>query len=91
MAFEACGTGIAGSALVSQSARIRMHWNLELNDQACIGERADIYNLGHVTVGEAATVAQDCFLCAGTHDFYSPQQELLIGDFAVGRLAFIGA
>jgi len=89
--LQAFGAHIHGRPFVSQSARIRIPWHLELHDRACIGERADIYNLGQVVIHEAATVAQDALLCGGTHDFASPRLELLVGDITVGARAFVGA
>jgi putative colanic acid biosynthesis acetyltransferase WcaF len=85
------GARIVGHPFVSASALIRIPWHLELHDRACIGERADIYNLGQVVLREAATVAQDAFLCGGTHDFASPRLELMVGEIDVGAHAFIGA
>jgi putative colanic acid biosynthesis acetyltransferase WcaF len=85
------GAKITGRPFVSQSARIRIPWHLELHDGACIGERADIYNLGNVVIREVATVAQDSMLCGGSHDFSSPRLELTVGDIDIGPHAFIGA
>ncbi len=84
------GARIHGQPFVSQSARIRIPWQLELHDRACIGERAEVYNLGQVTIGEAATVAQESLLCGGTHDFNSPRLELMTGDITIGPQAFVG-
>jgi putative colanic acid biosynthesis acetyltransferase WcaF len=85
------GARIHGRPFVSPSARIRIPWNLELHDRACIGERADVYNLAMVVIQEQATVAQDALLCGGTHDFASPRLELMVGDIIIGPHAFIGA
>jgi putative colanic acid biosynthesis acetyltransferase WcaF len=85
------GGRIHGRPFVSQSARIRIPWQLELHDRACIGERADVYNLGQVVIHEAATVAQESLLCGGTHDFTSPRLELMVGDITIGPNAFVGA
>jgi putative colanic acid biosynthesis acetyltransferase WcaF len=85
------GAKIIGRPFVSQSARIRIPWHLELHDRASIGERADIYNLGNVVVRETATVAQDAMLCGGSHDFSSPRLELLVGGVDIGAHAFIAA
>lgn len=89
--LRAWGARIRGRPFVSQSARIRIPWHLEMHDRACIGERADVYNLGRVTIGEGATVAQECLLCGGTHDFASPRLELLTGDITIDARAFVGA
>lgn len=89
--LRAWGARIHGRPFVSQSARIRIPWHLEMHDRACIGERAEVYNLGRVIIGEGATVAQESLLCGGTHDFSSPRLELLTGDIVIGPQAFVGA
>lgn len=89
--LKSWGARMSGRPFVSQSARIRIPWHLEMHDRACIGERADIYNLGKVVIGEAATIAQDALLCGGTHDFASPGIELMVGDIEIGAHAFVGA
>lgn len=85
------GAKIIGRPFVSQSSRIRIPWHLELHDRACIGERADVYDLGKIVIREAATVAQDAMLCGGSHDFSSPRLELMVGDIDICPHAFIGA
>lgn len=85
------GGQIARNAFVSQSAIIRMPWHLTLEDRSCIGERAEIYNLGHVTVGARATVAQRAYLCAGSHDFSLPEVPLVTAPILISEDAFVGA
>ena len=85
------GCRVSGTPFVSESARIRIPWQLTIEDGACIGEHAYIYNLGSTTIRKGATVAQECLLCGGTHDFESPALELMVGDIEIGEEAFIGA
>lgn len=76
---------------IANSAVIYFPWNLEARDWAAIGERAMIYNLGPVTLGEKATVSQGAHLCAGTHDFSDPATPLLTPPIAIGKQAWICA
>lgn len=85
------GCRITGTPFVSQSARIRIPWQLSLEDGASIGEDAYVYNLGEVIIRKGATVAQECLLCGGSHDFASPELELMVGDIEIGEEAFLGA
>lgn len=85
------GARIRGRPFVSQSARIRIPWNLELHDHACLGEHAEVYNLGPVRLKARCTVAQHVYLCAGSHDISTPRLPLIVGEIEIGEDVFIGA
>ena len=85
------GTTIIGTPFVHQRARIEHPWNLTLNDQASIGDRAHVYSLGKVSVGTRAIVAQETYLCTGTHDFSDPVRPLQTSPIIIGPDVFIGA
>ena len=40
-----------------------------MRHRACLGERSVAYSLGTIEIMEGATVAQEAYLCTGTHDF----------------------
>jgi putative colanic acid biosynthesis acetyltransferase WcaF len=82
---------IDGTPFVHQRARIAIPWNVILHDRACIGDRANVYSLGVIEIGARATVAQEAYLCAGTHDFAQPAMPLVTARIAVGEEAFVGA
>ena len=42
-------------------------------------------------MGEAATVAQEAYLCTGTHDFKNKSMQLITEKITIGKNAFIGA
>ena len=85
------GAEIRGIPFVHQRARIEMPWNLVLEDRACLGDRTHLYNLARVTLGKAVTVAQEAYVCAGTHDFSDPGFPLVTKEIRIGAGAFIGA
>ena len=62
-----------------------------MKHRACLGERANAYSLGKIEVLEGATVAQEAYLCTGTHDFKNPSLQLITKPITVGKNAFIGA
>jgi putative colanic acid biosynthesis acetyltransferase WcaF len=68
-----------------------MPWELTIGDWSSIGEDALIYNLGHVTVGQAVTISQRAHLCAGTHDYTREDMPLLKLPIAVEDRAWICA
>jgi putative colanic acid biosynthesis acetyltransferase WcaF len=85
------GCRIRGRPFVSASAAIKMPWNLTLEHRACLGPGSEVYNLAPVVLREGATVAQQAYLCGGTHDFADPALPLVVGPIEIGAEAFIGA
>ncbi|MEQ1662988.1 MAG: hypothetical protein ABL877_09875 [Thiobacillus sp.] len=85
------GAKIYGRPFVHQRARIAIPWNLTLHDRACLGDGAVAYSLGEIEIMPDATVAQEAYLCTGTHDFNNPVRPLQTGKITIGRSAFIGA
>ena len=76
---------------VHQRARIQIPWHLKLGDRACLVDRANAYSLGPIEIEEGATIAQEAYLCTGTHDFNDPSIPLQTGRIHIKRNAFIGA
>lgn len=85
------GAKIFGRPFVHQRARIEIPSNLIMHHHACLGDRACAYSLGIVEIMEDATVAQEAYLCTGTHDFDDPARPLQTAKITIGRSAFIGA
>jgi putative colanic acid biosynthesis acetyltransferase WcaF len=89
--LRAFGCKTNGRPFIHQRARIQIPWNVTLQDRACVGDRANLYSLGEIELGSGCTVAQEAYLCTGTHDLTRPDQPLVTGKITVGADAFIGA
>jgi putative colanic acid biosynthesis acetyltransferase WcaF len=85
------GAAIHGRPFVHQRARIAIPWNLTLHDRACLGDRAVAYSLGEIEIMSDATVAQEAYLCTGTHEFSNPARPLQTSKILIGKSAFVGA
>ncbi len=85
------GANVHGHPFVHQRARIAQPWHITLYDRACVGDRANLYSLGEIEIHEDATVAQEVYLCTGTHDFASPNRELQTAKITIGTGAFVCA
>lgn len=85
------GCRIAGRPFVSSNAIIKMPWQLTLEDRACLGSKSEVYNLGPVILRARCTVAQQGYLCGGTHDLSLTSLPLTVGPIEIGMDAFIGA
>ena len=85
------GANLWGMPFVHSTARIQIPWNLTMRHRACLGEHANAYSLGKIEILDGATVAQEAYLCTGTHDFQDPSLQLITKPITVGKNSFIGA
>lgn len=91
LVLRAFGTTVEGRPFVHGHARVTQPWNLTLRHRACLGDGAHAYALGRIEIGEGATIAQEAYLCTGSHDFASLNLPLQTAPIVVGRGAFVGA
>lgn len=84
------GAKLSGTPFVHPRARIQIPWHLTLAHRACLGDGAVAYTLAEISLGEGATVAQEAYVCTGTHDFHSPALPLQTAPIRIGAHAFIG-
>ena len=84
------GANLSGMPFIHSSARIQIPWNLTMEHRACLGERANAYSLGKIEISEGATVAQEAYLCTGTHEFSNPALQLTVKKITIEAHAFIG-
>lgn len=85
------GATVHPTARIRPSVRIECPWNLTFKANSVAGDRANLYALGPITIGERATVSQQTHLCAGTHDFNQPDLPLLRPPIVIGDDAWIAA
>jgi len=85
------GARIGHDVRIDPSVLVPVPWNLDIADEVGIGARAKLYCLGLITIGRGATVSQDAHLCAGSHDFRSPDMRLLKLPISIGSGAWICA
>jgi putative colanic acid biosynthesis acetyltransferase WcaF len=85
------GATIHGRPFVHQRARVQIPWNLTLHHRACLGDGAIAYSLGRIEIMAHATVAQEAYLCTGTHDFADGTRPLQTAKITIGEKAFVGA
>lgn len=82
---------IDGRPFVHQRARIAIPWNLTLHDRSCLGDRTNVYSLGKVELGARSTVAQESYLCTGTHKLDDAALPLQTARIIIGADAFLCA
>jgi len=85
------GATVGRDVHVFPTVRITIPWNLTLGDGCAIGDRAILYALGPITIGPRATVSQQAHLCAGSHDWRSPEMTLTKPPVTIGAETWICA
>jgi len=85
------GASIHATAFVHQRARIDHPWNLTMELDACLGDRAHAYCIAPIYLCSGSTVAQEAYLCTASHDFNDTALRLTKQPIVVGRNAFIAA
>lgn len=84
------GANISGIPFVHSAVKIQIPWHLTMRHRSCLGDRSNAYSLGKIVILEGATVAQEAYLCTGTHDFKDPSLQLITKPITIGKNSFIG-
>jgi putative colanic acid biosynthesis acetyltransferase WcaF len=85
------GAKIGKGVKIYPSARIMYPWLLEIGDYATISWHVKVYNLSKSKIGAHTLVSQYSHLCGGTHDFRSPDFDLVRTGFQIGDHVWIAA
>ena len=88
--FKDVWATISGVPFVQSTVKIQIH-SLNCWTSFLLGDRSNAYSLGKIVILEGATVAQEAYLCTGTHDFKDPSLQLLTKPITIGKNSFIGA
>lgn len=85
------GASIGRHVHVYPSVKIWAPWNLVIGDYVGVGDGANLYCMGVITIGEYATVSQGAHLCAGSHDFNTPNFQLFTKPITIGSKVWLCA
>lgn len=85
------GATIGAGAIIRPSVEIPYPWKLRIGDHAWIGDHAVLYCFAEITIGRNAVVSQKSYLCAGTHDYRSPQFDIEAYPIVIEEEAWIAA
>lgn len=91
MLLRMFGAKIGANVHVYPTARVTIPWNLDIADEAAVGDRAILYALGPIRIGPRATISQYAHLCAGTHDWRDAAMPLVKAPLVVEADAWVCA
>jgi putative colanic acid biosynthesis acetyltransferase WcaF len=83
------GAKLGHNVRIRRTVRIEIPWNLDIADDVSVGDEAILYSLGVIRIGPRSSVSQYAHLCAGTHDYTSPDYPLLRPPITVGADCWI--
>ncbi len=78
-------------SFVHSRARIQKPWNVTMEPGSCLGDRANLYSLDTITLGRDCIIAQEAYLCTGSHEKEITGWPLVTAPIHVGERAFVGA
>ncbi|MCC6680123.1 MAG: colanic acid biosynthesis acetyltransferase WcaF [Phycisphaeraceae bacterium] len=85
------GARIGKRVCIRPTVRIEIPWNLQIEEEAVVGDFAILYSLGTIHIGKRTIVSQYAHLCAGTHDYTDRRFPLLRTPIHIGHDVWIGA
>lgn len=78
------GARVAATASIHNTARIDCPWNLEIGSLSSIGERAWVYALDRIHIGDCCCIGHDVYLLTGSHDYRDVGFRLIRKEIRIG-------
>lgn len=91
MLLRLFGAKIGRNCIIRRTSKVYYPWMLEMGDLVIIGDNANLYCLGKVTLGNRCMVSQEAYLCAGTHDYTRLDLPLVTKPITIGEDAWVCA
>lgn len=91
MLLRMFGARIGRNVTIRRTARIYYPWLFAMGDLSSLGDRAEVYNLGQITLGQRVTISQEAYLCAGSHDYTQRSMPLVTAPITIGDDAWVCA
>ncbi|WP_421729112.1 WcaF family extracellular polysaccharide biosynthesis acetyltransferase [Brevundimonas sp.] len=85
------GARIGKGVIVRPSVRITYPWKLTIGDHSWVGDYAELYTLGPITIGNNAVISQYSYLCTGSHDMNAIAFDIFAKEIVVEDEAWVAA
>jgi putative colanic acid biosynthesis acetyltransferase WcaF len=85
------GANIGQRVRLYPSVNITFPWNLEIGNDVEIGWEVKLYNLGKISIGNDVIISQYTHICAGSHNYKSPDFTLLKKPISIGSGVWIAS
>lgn len=85
------GASVGKGVLVRPTARVTYPWKVKLGQHCWIGDHAELYSLGFISIGRNAVVSQRSYICAATHDYRDISFPLVAKSVVIEHEAWVAA
>lgn len=85
------GAKIGKGCHIYPDVQIWAPWNLICHDYVGVGDRAILYNMAQIELGERVVISQGAHLCTGTHDYQNKNFPVITSPITIGQESWIGA
>lgn len=89
--LRAFGAQIAPRVVFKPGVRVKFPWRLSVGMHSWIGEDVWIDNLAPVSIGAHVCLSQGAYLCTGSHDWSSPNFDLICLTITIEDHVWVGA
>lgn len=83
------GAHIPWNASVHPSAKIDYPWNLTMGSLSSIGEKAWVYAMASITIGDKTCIGKNVYILTGSHNIYSSKFELITKPVLIGNCCWL--
>ncbi|EIG58452.1 WcaF family extracellular polysaccharide biosynthesis acetyltransferase [Bradyrhizobium sp. WSM1253] len=83
------GAEVGRGVLIRPTARVTYPWKVRFGNHCWVGDHAEIYSLGHITIGDNAVISQRSYICAATHNYQDITFPLVADPVIIEREAWI--
>jgi putative colanic acid biosynthesis acetyltransferase WcaF len=85
------GASLGKHVHIYPSVRIWAPWNLSIGNFVGVGDGTNIYCMDRIGIGDYTVISQGTHLCAGSHDFNSPNFQLVTAPIVIGSRVWLCA
>lgn len=79
------GAQVDWNASIHPSAKIEYPWNLKMGRLSSIGEKAWVYAMSPITIGDMTCIGKEAYLITGSHNISSSSFELITKPITIGN------
>lgn len=85
------GAKLGRNFKIFPSAKVTFPWKFVAGDNVTIAWGVKVYNLGQIKINNNVVISQYSHLCAGTHDYESPNFTLIKSLITIGNNVWVAA
>jgi len=85
------GAKIGQRVVIRSNVNITFPWRLQIGDDVWLGEEVLILSLAPVVIESNVCISQRAFLCTGSHDFRTPNFDLITKPITIRASSWVAA